>query len=72
MHAEATPEPPATVIVRRTWSWSRLGTVQEWGVVLRGHDGKRHVVTADSPEEVGAAVAPGCLSARPPSPSSRS
>ncbi len=27
MHAEATPEPPATVIVRRTWSWSRLGTV---------------------------------------------
>ncbi len=49
MHAEATPEPPATVIVRRTWSWSRLGTVQEWGVVLRGHDGKRHVVTADSP-----------------------
>jgi hypothetical protein len=54
MECEGAPQ--AAVTVRRTWSWGKGGAAQEWGVVLRGLDGVRHVVTASTPEGVGAAV----------------
>ena len=56
MELEAQPVVPAAVAVRRTWRWGKRGSVQEWGVILRAANGAQHVVTAATPEAVGAAV----------------
>jgi hypothetical protein len=54
MRSASTPQP--VVQVRRAWSFVQGKAQHDWGVLLRGHDGQPVLVTAATPEEVGAAV----------------